>query len=192
MRYEKIIVGIGLGGTAALVAAAVLGFGGVRPGEGLELHLALAMAATLGVLLAHVWVLVFLAGTGRGLRRLAADRARGFERPARAFARLRRVRRWAVAAAAAAVGAAAALVLSGGAAFTGSAVMPGGAASMRAHAAAIHAGLFALALVLQLAALAVEWRALRANRALFRVFGSPPHSPDPSPTLEGGEGRPHP
>jgi hypothetical protein len=159
MRYEKTILALAALGTVTLVVAGGAAYGGVAPGEGLEPHLALALAASMGMLFSHLWVLFFLLATGRGLRRAAARRpAGGGDAALAGLDRLRGGRRLAFAALGAALAAIAALIATGGATFT------------RAGASGLHGALFFAALALQLAALAAEWRALAAHAALFAAL----------------------
>jgi hypothetical protein len=155
MRFESLILAIGAVSTVALAATGALGYRGLAGGTaGLAPHVALAVAAVLGVLFSHLWVLFFLLGTGRGLRRVAA----GDE----ALADLALARRWAFAALSATLGILLALVASGATAYT------------RPDVASAHAGLFWIVLALQVSALAIEWRTLRANAALLAALDRGP------------------
>ncbi len=150
MRFEITMIALGGLATALLAAAGAQGFASTGPDD-LAPHLMLALPALMAIALPHVWVAVYLAGTRRALVRepgaagdLPAARALG----PRAFA-----------ASLGALAALVALVVTGALAFTGS------------GAPAVHGALFWLLLLVQPAALLVEWRVLSANHRLLARHG---------------------
>lgn len=86
-RWSKIVLGIGGLATAAWLAGGLLGPAAGRSPEALALHTLVVYGALLLWLLADLWILVFLAGCARALRRSApaARRAEIAGRP-RVFA----------------------------------------------------------------------------------------------------------
>lgn len=153
MRFERIIWGIGAAAGFGLAVTAVQGHGvSAEAPDDLWLHLALALGCAMAALFAHLWVAVFLLGTGRGLARWRAPGAEAVPDtlPGR--------RRLAWVAAAVATAAALGVLWSGGAAYAG------------VEGVGLHAALFWVALAVQTAALAVEWRALAANAARFAAL----------------------
>lgn len=74
-RWSKIVLGIGVGATCGWVAGGLLGPAAGRGPAALALHTLVTYAATLVWLLADVWILVFLAGSARALRRAAGTAA---------------------------------------------------------------------------------------------------------------------
>jgi len=163
MRFENLILGVGVAATVALAATGYLGYRGGPEGGGLDPHLTLAVGTAMAVLFPHLWVLIYLLASGRGLRRAVA--AAG-ERTASGLATLTPLagaRRWAFVALAAASGTLLALVFSGGVAASRAGGSGGG----------LHQALFWTALALQAAALIVERRALRVNASLFAALDRP-------------------
>lgn len=150
MRFEITMVALGGLATALLVAAGAQGYASTGPDD-LAPHLLLALPALMAIALPHVWVAVYLAGTRRALGREPA--AAGDLPAARALGHR------ALAAALGALGALVALVVTGALAFTG------------AGSPAAHSALFWLLLLVQAAALLVEWRMLAGNHRLLARHG---------------------
>jgi hypothetical protein len=150
MRFEITMITLGGLATVLLAAAGAQGYAAVGPDD-LAPHLLLALPALMAIALPHVWVAVYLAGTRRALGRepgaagdLPAARALGHR---------------ALVAAVAALATLVALVVSGALAFTGT------------GAPAVHGVLFWLLLLVQPAALALEWRMLAGNHRLLARHG---------------------
>ena len=160
MRFEKLILGVGVVATVALAATGTFGY---NTGEGiadLQLHLALAVGTAMAVLFPHLWVLIYLLATGRGLRRAVAAGGEGATSALATLPALARARRRAFIALVAASATLLALVFSG-------------AAANRETGGALHGTLFWATLVLQVGALVVEWRALRLNASLLAALDRP-------------------
>jgi len=140
----------------AVVAALAFAAAGIHawvapPTEDLGLHVLLGLGSAMLVVLPHLWVLVYLLGTGRAVRREVAEHGA----PDAALARARRPRLAALPPLALAVAGAVATVLLGPPVVTG-VLDP-----------RVHAVVFAAALAAQLWALLAERRALRDNSALL-------------------------
>lgn len=70
-RFGRIMVAAGALATLALVATAVTGYRGALSDAGLRLHVLLGLGALLVYTLSHLWVLFYLSGAVRVLRRAA-------------------------------------------------------------------------------------------------------------------------
>lgn len=70
-RFGRIMVAAGALATLALVATAVTGYRGALSDAGLRLHVLLGLGAVLVYTLSHLWVLFYLVGAVRVLRRAA-------------------------------------------------------------------------------------------------------------------------
>jgi len=139
--------------TLAFAAAGIHGWA-APPADDLGRHVLLGLGSAMLVVFPHLWVLVYLLGTGRAVRCEVAEHGA----PDSALDRARRLRRSALPPAALAVAAAVATVLLGPPVVTG-------VLDPRAHAIA-----FGAALACQLWALWAERRALRDNAALLTEF----------------------
>lgn len=147
MRFEISMMVVGVLALALLTAAGAHGHASTSEAA-LPLHLLLGMGAMMAIALPHLWVLLYLVGTGRALAALPEKDAAGG------------TARWiAVGAALAALALTVAIAVSGTAAYAG----VGGF---------WHGELFWALLVAQPVALALEWRALARNGRLFARHGA--------------------
>jgi hypothetical protein len=148
--FERSILTVSLVATAAFLAAGVHGV--LAPvGEEIQLHVLLTLGSSMLVVFPHLWIAIYLAGTGRAVRLEAAAGRATAAAGVEARAHLRRALAPALLAAAGAL----ATVAAGQAVVAGS--LSGG------H----HLAVFVAALVLQGVALAVEWRTLGRNALLL-------------------------
>jgi hypothetical protein len=152
MKFGRIMILVGIVATLGLVAAGVQGYGGAREGAALREHILLGLVALLLFVLAHCWVLVYLVGIDRVLRRAPRDAGRD-EAPE---PRLRTFRGLTLSLLLAAV-------LGGVVAFVLGTEVYSGRVS-----AGLHGAFLWLTVVLQAAAVAVEWRALAASERALR------------------------
>jgi len=150
MVFERSMLTVALVATLAFAAAGVHAWL-APPADDLGLHVLLGLGSAMLVVLPHLWVLVYLLGTGRAVRREVVDHGA----PDAALARARRHRLVALPPLALAVAGAVATVLLGPPVVTG------------ALDARLHAAVFAAALAAQLWALLAERRALRDHAALL-------------------------
>lgn len=153
MRFGRIMLAVGLVATLGLVATGVQGYAAVdaaTEGASLRNHVLGGLVALLLFVLAHGWVLIYLVGIGGLLRR----EARAAGREAALDAPLRSPWRGAVPPALAAVAGIAVFVLGSG--------VYSGRVTGEVHGAALWG-----TVVLQVWAVAAEWRALAVSeRAL--------------------------
>jgi hypothetical protein len=148
---RRALLGLGLLGTAGLVAAAALGYG-LRGGaeEQARAHVLLSLGATMVLLFSHTWIVLYLVATGGVVSRVV--RERGYEVELLARARRLRLRAlpWLLAA----------LVMVVATFLVGNAVLSGAAP------AAVHHALFYCTLAVQVGAMAVERRVLAGHDGL--------------------------
>jgi hypothetical protein len=153
VMMRRALLGLGLLGTAGLIAAAALGYG-LRGGGGgdaqARAHVLLSLGATMVLLFSHTWIVLYLVATGGVVSRLV--RERGYEADFLARARRLRLRAlpWLLAA----------LVLVVATFLVGNAVLSGAAP------AAVHHALFYCTLAVQVGAMAVERRVLAEHDGL--------------------------
>lgn len=153
MRFGRIMLALGTVALLGLVAAGVHGYvalDAATGGPGLRTHVLVGLIALLLFVLAHGWVLVYLVGMGRLLRReaRAAGREEALDTSLRSW--WRRVLPPALVAAAGI-----AVFVLGSAVYAGRVV------------AAVHGGALWVTVVLQVWAVAAEWRALGASERAF-------------------------
>jgi hypothetical protein len=160
---------VGALGTVGVVVTAVLGYGLHSPGDpGMPRHIIAALASLLPVMFSHVWILLYLLGTGRVIR--DAVRESGMDpSPLAESRRLRRVcYSWLLLAAG--------LVLAD--------FLLGSAVAANAARPWAHHGLFWAAVAAQGIALWSEWRGLAANERLLgevdRRLAAAPESAAPA------------
>jgi hypothetical protein len=75
-RWSKIVIGVGVLASLGWIAGGLLGPGAGRSPENLARHTQVVYGATLLWILADVWILIFLAGSTRALRRALSGSAR--------------------------------------------------------------------------------------------------------------------
>jgi hypothetical protein len=144
---------VGLVATLGFTAAAVVGYRGLA-GDGMQLHLLLALVSSLLLLFSHCWIMFFLIGTGKAIKSAVAEHGLETE----LVAETRRFKNATFGWALLAMGLAMATFILGGGVFTG--VVPRW----------VHHGLFYLALAAQAAALWRESRVLSANDRLMAAI----------------------
>lgn len=142
----RALIFVGVFAVAAFVAAGALGFEATDRGN-LRLHLLVGFVSVLLLLLSQVWILIFLAASGRAVRRTVALAGLDPALTAESRARLRRLAPWLASA-----------VLLTVATFAVGPQMAGGRAPRW-----LHAGLAAAALAAQVSALVLERRELGAH-----------------------------
>ncbi len=155
--FGKMMVLTGLLATLGLGATAAQGYRGAAAGSALQLHVLAGLASLLVFVLAHVWVLFYLAGAARVIE----ESARAAGREASLEPALTRFRSRTLPPLTGALGAVLGLFLTGTGAYA------------RQLSATFHGGLFWLTLVLEAWAAWAEWRALAAGeRAVERLAGA--------------------
>jgi len=157
MTFERSMLTVALLATVAFAAAGLHAWA-APPAEDLGRHVLLGLGSSMLVVFPHLWVLVYLLGTGRAVRREVAEHGA----PETALARARRLLLLALPPLALAVAGAVATVLLGPPVVTG-------VLEPRVHAVA-----FAAALGAQAWALLAERRALRDNAALLAELDTAP------------------
>jgi len=161
MVFERSMLIVAVLAALAFAAAGIHAWA-AAPADDLGLHVLLGLGSAMLVALPHLWVIVYLLGTGRAVRREVAEHGALDS----ALDRALRLRRTALPPAALAVAGAVATVLLGPPAVTG-AVDP-----------RVHAAVFAAALACQLWALVAERHALRDHTALLTELDPVP-APQP-------------
>jgi hypothetical protein len=146
----RLFVGLGLLGVAGFVAAGVLGYGWFGD-EALYLHVVVGLAACLLLLFSQVWIMIYLMGTAREVRRAAQGVEAGAAQAARQWVRQ------------ALPAGGVAVIVGLGSFFLGSAVFAGHA-PVWSHNLAFYG-----AVLSQLVALWVEFRLLAASE---RIIGA--------------------
>jgi hypothetical protein len=147
---------VGLLGTVGVVVTAGLGYGLHSPGDpGMPRHIIAALASILPVMFSHVWILLYLLGTGKVIRDAAREAGQTDLDPAPLMAESRRLRRvcysW--------------LLLAAGLVMAD--FLLGSAVAANAARPWIHHALFWAAVAAQGIALWSEWRGLAANERLL-------------------------
>lgn len=142
---------VAVAGLVLLVATGLLGYGIDGDDGRFQLHLLLGLGSGMLLFFAHGWIAVYLLLTGRLLRASVPAAERGD-----LFATVLRRGRWAVPLALLAAVAAAALVAGGVPVFTGKV----------SHA--VHQAAFVGVVLLEVAALLVEWPLLGRHETLIR------------------------
>lgn len=151
--------------TLGLVGAGAVGYGASGSSEWMRLHVLLALVSSLLLLFSHSWIMFFLIGTGKAIKRAVADAGGEPE----VVEQTKVFKNQAYPSLMLAMGAAMVTFICGGGVLVG-ALPPW-----------VHHALFYATLVSQARALLVEGRVLYANDRLIADLGRRPRAPSDLP-----------
>jgi len=154
MKFGRIMIFVGLAATLGLVATGFQGYGGLADRAALGRHILLGLIALLLFVMAHSWVLIYLTGMHRLLRRVAGESGRVEALPPRLLAFRSRTLPVLLATIVGAI----AVFLLGTEVFSGR------------LSGSVHGAVLWVTVVLQGLAMALEWRALAASERAFQLL----------------------